>query len=549
MKIELDGQEVEVDGEKTLLEICRKHGKDIPTKCHLKELGSDSRCRICLVEMDGKLVTSCSTKPRENSVINTEKENVIEARDRNRELMKQDKDNSEAYRIFKEVGLGNNRFEHNEHKVEIMGQALMREMDKCVNCGRCVKVCDKIQGVHAIDFAGRGHESRVTPHNEKKLSEVSCIRCGQCLLKCEEDALVEKNHIEKVEEAIKDEEKTVIAQTAPAVRASLGELFDYEKGVNVEGEMVSALREKGFDKVFDTVFGADLTIVEEAAELIERIENGGPFPLITSCCPSWILYMEHFHNELEKNVSSCKSPHMMVGAMTKSYYAEKQDKDPEDIVVVSIMPCTSKKFEASRIEMENDVDYVLTTRETAKMLKNSDIHLKDVGKEDFDSPLGITTGAGKIFGATGGVMEAALRTANDKLGGEEIDFHLEEVRGEHGIKRGEVEIKGKKISFAVAHGGRNIEETIKMLDEQEIHFVEFMSCPGGCVCGGGQPKTDENLFPERAGALYISDENSDLRLSHENPAIQQLYENFLEEPLSEKSEEILHTFYFDRDKF
>ncbi len=550
MNIELDGREIEVDEENTLLEICRQEGKEIPTKCYLKEIGSDSRCRVCLVEVDGRLVTSCSTYPKKGSKIKTDTERVLEAREKNLELMKQKKDSSEAYKLFKEVGLGNNRFDKEDHKLEIMGQSLLREMEECVNCGRCVKVCDHIQGVHAIDFAGRGHESRVTPHREKKLSEVACIRCGQCILRCEEDALKEKSHLKKVEEALSDKTKFVVAQTAPAVRASLGELFAMEPGTNVEGEMVAALRKKGFDRVFDTVFGADLTIVEEASELIERIKGGGPFPMITSCCPAWIIYMEHFHPELKKNVSSCKSPHMMVGALTKTFFAEKMDKNKEDIVVVSIMPCTSKKFEVSRTEMKEDVDYVLTTRETAKMFKKESIDLNNMEKQDFDDPMGISTGAGKIFGATGGVMEAAIRTANDKLDGGQIDFRLEEVRGEHGIKRGEVDIDGQKVRFIVAHGGKNIGKTIEMLDDgDEVHFIEFMACPGGCVCGGGQPRSENNLFPERAAALYISDENSDLRLSHNNPAVKKIYDDFLDEPLSDKSEKLLHTFYLERDGF
>ncbi len=550
MNIEIDGEEITAKEGRTILDICREHGKEIPTKCYLKDLLTDSRCRVCLVEMNGKLVTSCSSYPKEGSKIYTDTEKVLKAREKNLELMKQEKDSSEAYKLFKEVGIGNNRFDKEDHKLEILGQSLLREMDECVNCGRCVNVCDQIQGVNAIDFAGRGHESRVTPHREKKLSEVSCIRCGQCILRCEENALKEKSHLEKVEEALADDTKYVVAQTAPAVRASLGELFDIEPGRNVEGEMVSALRKKGFDSVFDTVFGADLTIVEEASELIERIKNNGPFPMITSCCPAWILYMEQFHPELMENVSSCKSPHMMVGALTKTFFADKLDKKRDNIVVVSIMPCTSKKFEVSRVEMKEDVDYVLTTRETAKMLKKDSIDLKELDTDSFDKPLGISTGAGKIFGATGGVMEAAIRTANDKLDGGDINFRLEEVRGEHGIKRGEVDIGDQKVRFIVAHGGKNIEKTIELLDDgEEIHFIEFMACPGGCVCGGGQPKSENNLFPERAAALYISDENADLRLSHNNPAVKKVYEDFLDEPLSEKSEKLLHTFYIKRNKF
>ncbi len=549
MKVYLDGKELDVDGDSTLLEICEREGKEVPTKCHVEEMEPDARCRVCLVSMNGKLVTSCSTKPVENAEIISNSEKVVRARETNKKLMRQQKTDSEAYNLFKEVGLGNKRFGKEEKDVEEKGRALKREMEKCVNCGRCVKVCNRVQGVNAINFAGRGHETRVTPQRGKKLSEVACIRCGQCLLECEEGALIEENSIEEVEKFLEDEDKFVVAQTAPAVRSSLGELFGLEPGKNVEKEMVEGLKKLGFDKVFDTVFAADLTIVEEASELIQRVENGGPFPLITSCCPGWILYMENFHPDLRENVSSCKSPQMMLGALVKSFYAEKIGKDPEDVVVVSVMPCTSKKFEVSRIEMKDDVDAVLTTREAAQLFKKNSLDICQMDGQEFDQPLGISTGAGKIFGATGGVMEAAVRTANDKLGGDPIDFHLEEVRGEHGVKKGVVSINGKEIKFGVAHGGKNIEKTVETLEEEKFHFVEFMACPGGCVCGGGQPKSDVNLFPERAAALYIDDENAEIRRSHENPAVQKVYKDFLGEPLSEKSEEILHTFYFEREGF
>ena len=550
IEVELDGDTEEFNSDKTILENCRKQGKEIPTFCEMRGHEPESRCRVCLVEKDGTLVTSCSTYPEEGCTINTSTERVEKARERNKDLMRQSKDDSEAYNLFKETGIGNNRFEKEEYVVETLGQALARDRDSCVNCGNCVEICDQIQGVHAIDFAGRGHESHITPYGEKRLSEVACIRCGQCLLNCDEDAIFEREHIDKVKEAINDEDETVVAQTAPAVRASLGEVFDIDAGTDVEGRMVSALRKLGFDRVFDTVFGADLTIVEEASELLQRLEDGGPFPLITSCCPSWIMMMEHFYPELRENVSTCKSPHEMVGSLTKSYFAENEDLDGEDITVVSVMPCISKKFESSRSEIEDDVDFVITTRELGRMIKEDSISFDELEKGEFDDPLGISTGAGKIFGVTGGVMEAALRTAAEKLG-EDINLDIKETRGEEGIKKGEITLNGKSIKFAVAHGGSNIDEVVSDIENgEEIHFVEFMACPGGCIGGGGQPKSDDpEILEKRSSALYRSDKESGVRLSHENPAVKKVYEDYLDHPLSDMSEELLHTFFVKRDSF
>jgi iron-only hydrogenase group A len=404
-------------------------------------------------------------------------------------------------------------------------------------------------GVYAIDFAGRGHNEHVSPYFDKNLHDVACIKCGQCIAACPVGAIYEREHLFEVIKALKNKKKHVVVQTAPSVRAALGEEFGMEPGTLVTGKMAAALRRIGFDKVFDTDFGADLTIMEEGTEFLTRLANNGPFPMITTCCPGWIKYMEHFEHGLLPHMSSCKSPHEMLGILTKTYYAKNQGINPKDIVVVSIMPCTAKKFESSREEMKSDVDYVLTTRECAKLIRHFGIDFVNLPDEGFDNPLGTSTGAAAIFGASGGVMEAALRTAYEVATGKELEkVEFDQIRGMKGFKEGTIEIGGKDIRFAVAHGGKNINEMLAK--KEKYHFIEMMACPGGCIGGGGQPLPTTNAIRlKRIDAIYREDAHMPLRKSHENPDIQKVYAEFLEKPNSHKAHKLLHTHYVKRERF
>ncbi|NYZ76505.1 iron hydrogenase small subunit [Candidatus Micrarchaeota archaeon] len=554
MKIKLNGKGIEVDGSKSLLDICRENGITIPTLCYHASLFPEARCRVCLVEMDGKLVTACSTKPREGAAIVTNSERIVKARKLNMELMMPEPscglvDDLEVCEIYAEVGMRKARFPKIKEYKPDLGAAVVRDDNKCINCGRCVRVCADVQGVFAIDFASRAHNEHITPYWEHPLADVACIRCGQCILNCPVGAISECSHLEGVVDALNDRNKYVVAQVAPSIRAALGELFGMPAGTLVTGKTVAALRRCGFEKVFDVDLGADMTIMEEASELLRRVEKGGKLPMITTCCPGWILMMEFFYHDLLKNMSTCKSPHEMLGMLIKTYYAKKAGIDPKKIVVVSIMPCTAKKFESTRPEMKSGVDYVLTTKELGKLIKMKDIDFASLPDEEFDPALGISTGAGVIFGATGGVIEAALRTAHKFATGKELEnIEFSEIRGMKGIKEGSITLKGKKIKFACAHGGANARKLIAQKDK--YHFIEIMACPGGCIGGGGQPVyRDPGILRKRTEAIYSADRSSKLRRSHENPIVKKIYEEMLGKPLSKKAEELLHTHYMKRSRF
>ena len=436
---------------------------------------------------------------------------------------------------------------------------MIRDNNKCILCRRCVAVCEKYQGIGVIGPNERGFISHIGSPFDLGLGDTSCVSCGQCIAVCPTGALAEKDFTTEVFAAIADPEKHVIVQTAPAVRAALGEMFGLPIGTDVEGKMVAALRRLGFDKVFDTNFSADLTIMEEANEFVERVKNGGKLPLITSCSPGWVKYCEHYFPELTDNLSSCKSPQQMFGAIAKSYYAEKMGIDPKDIVCVSVMPCTAKKFEINRDDEDAngvpDVDIALTTRELGRMIERAGIQFNSLPDEKFDEPLGIYTGAGAIFGATGGVMEAALRTAVETLTGEELpDVDFVDVRGTAGIKEKTYEVAGMNVKVAVASGLANAKELLKKVEsgEADYQFIEIMGCPGGCVNGGGQPqqpgyvRNTVDIRAKRAAVLYDIDKNAPIRKSHENPVIKTLYAEYLGKPGSEKAHHLLHTTYVKR---
>lgn len=557
MRIKLNGKKIKVADNKTIYEICKDNEITIPTLCRQDGICPKGRCRICLIEMDDKLVTSCSTKPREGCEIVTHSDRAKDARKMNLELIMAGhkegglppEEYKEIHKLVKEVGLKDFRFKRKKNYIPSLGSAVIRDNNKCINCGRCVDTCREIQGCNAIDFAGRGFSTHVASYSENSLNKASCIKCGQCIINCPVGALYERNQISEVVQMINDPRKHVVVQTAPSIRVSLGELFGYKPGRNVEGQMVAALKACGFDQIFDVDLGADFTIMEEASEFIKRVQNNGPFPMITSCCPGWVLFAEKFYPKLLKNLSSSKSPNEMLGALVKSYYSKKMKIPKKDIVVVAAMPCTAKKFEANRVELENNIDYVLTTREIAKLIKQCGIDFKKIKKRNFDSPLGISTGAGTIFGVTGGVMEAALRSAFAFATGKNLKSPTLNVsRGMDGVKTGKIKIGDNEFKLAVANGGKNIHEVLK--NYKDYHFIEIMACPGGCIGGGGQPiPTTDEIRRKRAAALYTDDAKDKLRNSHDNPVIKKVYKEFLGKPLSPTAEKLLHTTFKKKSKY
>ncbi|MBF0544088.1 MAG: iron hydrogenase small subunit [Candidatus Riflebacteria bacterium] len=572
----------------TILDAARQAGIQIPTLCYLKDVQAIGACRICLVEVEGArtLVASCATPINEGMVIKTNSKRVRDGRRTVMELLLSEhsgdcqtcvrSDDCELRRLAKEFGVSEVRYEGQRRSLPIDDStpALRRDPGKCIKCRRCVTVCSEVQGVCGLFPQKRGFNTTVGPAFSEPLNDVVCVQCGQCGAVCPVGAIVEHDEIESVFAALENPKKHVVVQTAPAIRAALGECFGYPPGTLVTGKMVTALRRLGFKGVFDTNFTADLTIMEEGTELLTRLKNvlvekkEVALPMFTSCSPGWIKYMEHYHPDMLGHLSTCKSPQQMFGALAKTYYAEKIGKPAEDIFVVSIMPCTAKKFEAQRPEMTasgfQDVDVVLTTRELGRMIDRAGIDFKSLPDEVMDNPLGIGSGAADIFANTGGVMEAALRTAYEIITGKKFpfeDLHVKPLAGLEGIKVAEIQIKeaksewkfleGVTVRVAVAHTLGNAERVIQRVrsGQDTFHFVEVMTCPGGCIGGGGQPRmTDNEVRKARIQAIYKEDESKQLRKSHENPQVLQIYSEFLGAPLGKKSHHLLHTKYMPREK-
>ena len=576
INLTIDDQKISVPKGTTILQAAKQAGIDIPTLCFLKEINEVGDCRMCIVEVEGRkgFATSCIQTVEEGMVVHTHTPNVLEARHVILDLIisNHSKDcltctrsgNCELQSLATKFNVLQVEFEgeRTEHEIDDLSPSIVRDFNKCILCRRCVAACKNVQKIGAIDCINRGFESCISTVGDHSLNDVNCTFCGQCIEACPTGALHEKETINDVWTKLKDPDSIVIVQTAPAVRVALGEEFGMEIGINVTGKMVTALKRLGFDKVFDTNTGADLTIMEEANEFINRFKNNDNLPMITSCSPGWVKYIEMNYPELLPHLSSCKSPHEMFGAIIKTYYAKKENIDPKKIYVVSVMPCIAKKFERQREEMKEeelfDVDNVITTRELARMIKQANIEFDKLEDSKFDSPMGEATGAGAIFGVTGGVMEAALRTAQDTLTGEslpQIDF--EEVRGTQNIKRATIEIDGKEIKVVAASGLANAKTILEEIKQgkADYQFVEIMACPGGCIMGGGQPIKSSKIQAEvdvkklRAQALYSIDEKSVIRKSHENPVMKKIYKEFLGKPGSELAEELLHTAYEKREKY
>ncbi|MDU1315844.1 NADH-dependent [FeFe] hydrogenase, group A6 [Anaerococcus hydrogenalis] len=575
VNLTINGKNVEVSEATTVLDAARSLNINIPTLCHMdlqdiKFVNKLASCRVCLVEdLDkGKFIPSCATFVKEGMNIRTDSQEVIKARRTIVELLLSDHPN-DCLKCAKNLNCQLQKLAHdlNIREIKYTGEmrnlpiddnsySLVRDPNKCILCRRCETMCNKVQTVGALAEVGRGFNTHVGSTFNRSMFETTCTFCGQCLSVCPTGALTEKSNIKEVWKLL-ESDKHIIVQVAPAVRVALGEMFGRNPGESVEGEMVTALKNLGFEKVFDTNFAADLTIMEEANEFVQRLNGKGKLPILTSCCPGWVNFMEQQFSDLIDIPSSCKSPHEMFGAIAKTYYAEKIGKKAEDIKVVSVMPCISKKYEAKRDELENegysDVDIVLTTRELGAMIKEAGIDFNNLEKSDFDNPMGESTGAGDIFGTSGGVIEATIRTAYDTITGEELEkVEFEELRGLKGIKQAKVDINGREIKIAVANGLGNTRKLLEKLRKKEIELdaIEVMACPGGCIGGGGQPYHNGkiSILKERSKGLYQIDKNKKLRKSYQNPYIKKLYQEYLGEVGSEKAKELLHTSYKARPK-
>ena len=576
VNLKINGKDVSVPAGTTILDAARKAGIRIPTLCYLRDINAIGACRVCVVEVKGarSLVASCVYPVAEGMEVTTNSKRVLSSRKTTVELLLSDHNqdclhcvrsgNCELQTLSTEMGCESGKFsgETNNFVIDFSTPSLVRDNNKGILCRRCVAACKYYQGVSVIGANSRGFDTHIGCSFEKNLSEVDCVACGQCINVCPTGALREREEIDDVIAALNDPSKYVIFGTAPATRVGIGEEFGYPVGSNCQGKMVAAIKALGADEVFDVDFTADLTIMEEGTEFLNRVKEGGVLPMMTSCSPAWIKFVEHNYPELIPNLSTCKSPQQMFGAIVKTYYAEKIGKDPKDIVVVSVMPCTAKKFEKNRPEMAAagvpDIDYVLTTRELARLIKKNGIMFNELEDAEYDLPLGIASGAGLIFGVTGGVMEAALRTVREILENKsygKIDFT--DVRGAKGIKEATYNIAGIEVKVAVASGLANARILCDQIKEGKspYHFIEIMSCPGGCVNGGGQPiktadvRNNTDYRALRTNAIYDTDEKMKLRKSHDNPIIKELYETYLGEPNGHKSHAILHTKYIARSKY
>jgi len=592
INISINGFPVDIQHGKTILEAAEEQGIKIPTLCYHKDLCVAGNCRVCVVEVVGqnRLSAACATPCEEGMEVLTNSLKVRNSRKHIIELLlsEHNADCTKCYRngncelqdLASEYKIMTQDFielvPFKNYTIDMFSPSIIKDNSKCIRCQRCVRTCAELQGVNALTVAHKGDQMKITTFLEKAMRDVVCTNCGQCVNHCPTGALVEKNYIEEVWEAIANPSKHVVVQTAPAVRVGLGEELGMEPGTRVTGKMVAALKRLGFDSVLDTDFTADLTIIEEGTELLTRLKKAlvdkdetVKLPMATSCSPGWIKYIEHMYPEHLKHLSTCKSPQQMFGALVKTYYAKARNLEPEDIVSVSIMPCTAKKFEAFRPEMHDsgyrDVDYVLTTRELAILIKQAGLDFKKLESAKFDRLMGESSGAAVIFGATGGVMEAALRTAYELVTGREVPFknlNIEPVRGMEGVREATIKIEnpleewafldGVELKCAIAHGLVNAKQVMDKVKsgEADYHFIEFMACPGGCLGGGGQPiPTNPEIRKKRAEAIYAEDGDLPIRKSHENPEIKKLYKDFLKEPLGEVSHRLLHTKYTKRERF
>jgi len=571
IKIEINNKEYEVEKDLTIMQAADKHGYHIPRLCYHPKLSIEGACRVCIVEVEGmnNYVASCAFPVSEGMKINTNTQSLRKVRRDIVELILDnhpqdchtcERDgNCELQRLASDMGIRARHFEGEKkhYEKDLSAEAVIRDPDKCILCGRCVRMCNEVQKVTNLCQAHRGFKTVVMPAYNMDMKDSVCTACGQCINVCPTAAFLEKNYTDVVFEQLNNPDVIKVAQFAPSVRAAIGEAFGLEPGINMEGQLVAAMRKLGFDYVFDTQFSADLTIMEEGSEFLDRVQNNGKLPMITSCSSAWMKCLEQFYPDLIDNVSSCKSPMSMQGAITKSYWAEKNDIDPKKIYSVAAMCCTAKKYEADRPELMVDglksVDNVITTREIAWMIKSAGIDFINIEPEKPDNPLGMSSGAGVIFGTTGGVMEAAVRTAYELYTGQTlVDIELEGIRGLKGIKEATLDLDGTEIRVAVAHGLGNACDLLDVVRKEpdKYHFIEIMGCPGGCVGGGGQPYAQANSIPldedalnKRAECLYNIDRGNTIRRSHENPDIQKLYKEFLQRPLSKVSHKYLHTHY------